>query len=394
MNRRLAPEATLARVAALAPAIGVTRLAVLTGLDVIGIPVAAAVRPNSRTVAVHQGKGDSLAAAKVSALMEALECCCAETAMLPAHFASAAELAAIGAFADPLRLPRCRGGPDPLHERLLWVEARELGSGRPVWAPRELVTADYSLPQAAAARVFQATTTGLASGNTSEEALLHGLCEAVERDAMTLWHAASETAQARTLVDPDSVDGPCSRAFLDLCRAAGVEVTIWETTSDVGVPVFAALLTDPLGQVQPELGAACRTHPDAALAAALAEAAQARLTTISGARDDLPPEAFAHRAVQARLATALAWRGAAPARRFADAAAVPGSDVPDSDPVAAVLRRLAQAGMAQALAVDLTRPDLGVPVVRVLVPGLEGAWSEADGEFSPGVRARRVLGAA
>ena len=385
MNRIAPPEATLARVAVLAPAFGVTRLAVLTGLDVIGIPVAAAVRPNSRTVAVHQGKGDSLVAAKVSALMEALECCCAETAMLPARFGSAAEMAAVGPVADPLLLPRCRGGPDPAFERLWWVEARDLASGGAVWVPRELVAADYSLPQAAPARVFQATTNGLASGNDEAEALLHGLCEVVERDAMTLWHAASEAAQARTLVDPRSVDGPRSAALLDLCRAAGVEVTVWEATSDIGAPVFAAMLTDPLGRVQPELGSACRLDPDAALAAALAEAAQARLTTISGARDDLAPESFEPAAARSRLAAALAWRDVAPARRFADA-----PDMRAADPVGAVLRKLARAGMRQALAVDLTRPDLGVPVVRVLAPGLEGPWSDADGEYVPGARARAV----
>ena len=62
---------------------GITRVAVLTGLDVIGIPVAAAVRPNSRSVAVHQGKGVTLDAAKASAVMEAVECFHAENIALP-----------------------------------------------------------------------------------------------------------------------------------------------------------------------------------------------------------------------------------------------------------------------------------------------------------------------
>ena len=136
----------LAGLLPLMPRFGVTRLAVLTGLDVVGIPVAAAVRPNSCTVAVHQGKGATLAQAKISALMEALECFCAETAALPLHLATAEELGE--AALDVRRLPRCRGGPHPCSVRLLWVQGRDLGSGAPVWVPRELIAADFRDPPA------------------------------------------------------------------------------------------------------------------------------------------------------------------------------------------------------------------------------------------------------
>ena len=57
----------------LAQALGVTRLSNITGLDSIGIPVVVACRPNSRGLATAQGKGIDLAAAKASALMEAVE---------------------------------------------------------------------------------------------------------------------------------------------------------------------------------------------------------------------------------------------------------------------------------------------------------------------------------
>ena len=60
------PASTLSRVMPFAARMGITRVAVLTGLDVIGIPVVAAYRPNSRSIAVHQGKGTTLAAAKAT----------------------------------------------------------------------------------------------------------------------------------------------------------------------------------------------------------------------------------------------------------------------------------------------------------------------------------------
>ena len=81
-HRVVDPAVTLARVMPLAPRMGITRVAVLTGLDTIGIPVAAAIRPNSRSIAQHQGKGATLDAAKASAVMEAAETWHAESVAL------------------------------------------------------------------------------------------------------------------------------------------------------------------------------------------------------------------------------------------------------------------------------------------------------------------------
>src|SRR5450755_353188 len=72
-HRSAAPEDTLVRVKLKARQIGITRLGNVTGLDRIGIPVTVAVRPNSRSFSVSQGKGLGLAQAFASALMEAIE---------------------------------------------------------------------------------------------------------------------------------------------------------------------------------------------------------------------------------------------------------------------------------------------------------------------------------
>ncbi len=69
MARMVPPALTLERARPLAAKIGVTRLANLTGLDRIGIPVIDAIRPNSRSYSVAQGKGITLEAAKVSGVM-------------------------------------------------------------------------------------------------------------------------------------------------------------------------------------------------------------------------------------------------------------------------------------------------------------------------------------
>ncbi len=106
-HRVIAPEVTLEQVWPIARRLGITRLANLTGLDTLGIPVAAAYRPNSRSVAVFQGKGMTLPAAKASALMEAVETWHAEQIASSDVRGTFQDLAARGLPAvDPARLPR------------------------------------------------------------------------------------------------------------------------------------------------------------------------------------------------------------------------------------------------------------------------------------------------
>src|SRR5438552_592107 len=69
-HRARSPRATLARMRPLMKRLGITRLACLTGLDAVGVPVWAAIRPNGRSLSTSQGKGLSDDAAAVSALME------------------------------------------------------------------------------------------------------------------------------------------------------------------------------------------------------------------------------------------------------------------------------------------------------------------------------------
>jgi YcaO-like protein with predicted kinase domain len=383
-HRVVDPAATLARVLPLAPRMGITRVAVLTGLDVLGIPVVAATRPNSRSIAVHQGKGITLDAAKASAVMEAVETFHAETMSLPLRLAAHDELTVA---VDPAALPRASGRRLG-DARILWVEARELMGGGSLFVPHELVTADYTHPAPAGSGFFQATTNGLASGNHWLEAVLHGLYEVVERDAIALWRAGGARARDARAVALDSIDGTVSAGLLTRYRAAEVAVGVWDVTSDILLPCFVALAVTPGGVdgVEPELGSGCHADRDVALSRALSEAAQARLTRISGARDDFAPETFGDHAKAERLEMAAAWLRASARRSFQDAPGCAGATLRhDLD---AALARLVAAGLRQAAYVDLTRAEFGIPVARVIVPGLEGPWTPAGGDYTPGTRAR------
>jgi YcaO-like protein with predicted kinase domain len=385
-HRSVPPETTLLQLLALFPRVGITRIAVLTGLDVVGIPVAAAYRPNSRSIAVHQGKGRTVAAAKVSALMEAMECFHAEVFDGPLRLGRVDEIARHGEVVPLERLPIVTGSnsaPSPNHlpqgaaafdTRILWAEARDLASGRALFVPYELVSADFSTRAPAGFGVFQQTTSGLGSGNEPVEAILQGLYEVVERDAVARWHALSAAEQAQCAVDPASVAGPASAWLLARLADADVSVRLWDITAETGLPAYLALAWDADGVagIEPESGAGCHASADVALARALAEAAQARLTRISGARDDFSPESYAPSARAARQAAAERLVRTAPARRFRPvaAAATPRADLDNA------LAALAHVGCGQVACVDLTRESIGIPVVRIIVPGLRGPVEE------------------
>src|SRR5580765_9053280 len=91
-HRTVSPEETVARLQPLLPALGITRVANVTGLDLAGVPVVMVCRPNSRSVAVSQGKGIDLASARASGLMEAAELYHAETITLPLRLCTYEEL--------------------------------------------------------------------------------------------------------------------------------------------------------------------------------------------------------------------------------------------------------------------------------------------------------------
>lgn len=367
-----------------AAAMGITRIGNITGLDHIGIPVAVAVRPNSRSVSVAQGKGLSLDQAKASALMEACESFHAEK-IGPIRRAAFHTIAAAGAVADPARLP-ATGKPFDPGAPIGWIEGYDLLGGAPCWLAAELVHSDYTREPE---RFFAAGSNGLASGNHLVEAVIAGICEVIERDAIALWHAGGLTMQARRRLDPATIDDPPCRALVARYGAAGMAVRVWDATSDIGAPTFLCQIRDmgtgEAGRLRRWHGAGCHPDPAVALSRALTEAAQVRLTYIAGIRDDLAPPEYADppgAALGDALADALA--AATPGVRFADIAGH------SADDLAADLRwllgRLRSVGIEQVVACDLTQPEFGIPVVRIVIPGLEG--DPRHPYYTPGRRAR------
>ncbi|WP_283133080.1 YcaO-like family protein [Rhizohabitans arisaemae] len=376
----MSPEETLARVAPIARAAGVTRVGGVGGLDRIGIPVYCAFRPDSRNLAVSQGKGTTRPAARASAVMEAIELWHAERHRLPVRYDTAERLAGSGERpADVAGMVKC-----PCHEfapdRLLrWVRGLEMLEEEPVWVPYESVHCDWRLPTAYGEHSFQNGSNGLASGNTMAEAVVHALCEVIERDSIVRFDRLAPEASAARRVDPATVDDPECHRLIGLFEQAGIELIIWDMTSELGVPTYSCVAVEvdspwyrPLPQTQ-----GSGTHPlrRIALLRAITETAQARAAVIAGSRDDIFDERYE-----------LYFDGSARDRVAAEvtvSATRSFHDLRDADhgtaneDLAWLLGVLAGHGHRQAAVVDLTDPAYGLPVVKVVVPGLEWRpWEE------------------
>jgi YcaO-like protein with predicted kinase domain len=388
-HRLVAPEETVARARPFLPEMGITRIANVTGLDRIGIPVVMVCRPNSRTLAVAQGKGLDLAAAKASGLMESIETYHAERITLPLVMGSYEELLPRYRLADVDQLPRPTWSRFHPNLPLLWIEGYDLLQEEPVWVPYELVHTNYTLEMQVRSGNFVASSNGLASGNNLLEAISHAICEVVERDAAALDLLKGEAALQEARIDLDTVTDPACREVLERYERAGVDVAVWEITSDVGISAFKCLISErdenPLRRLYSAEGMGCHPCRPIALLRALTEAAQSRLTAISGSRDDTfrehyeslrSPELLKHNRAVTGVNGFL--------RRFDDGPTFSGATF-DED-VAWELALLREVGIRRVVAVDLTRPEFNVPVVRVVIPGMESFCREGDD--APGARAR------
>ena len=174
-----------------------------------------------------------------------------------------------------------------------------------------------------------------------------------------------------------------------MITSAGLQIGLWNTTSDIGIASFRCVICEAGGQPgHIGIGDGCHTDRTIALLRAVTEAAQTRLTYISGARDDLDPEEFTDQAKtdRGRYVQNLIDETVAE-HRFTDCpTAVTESFEED---LRLLLDRLAAVGISQVVTIDLSRPEFGVAVVRAVIPGLEAPHDEPD--YVPGKRAQSVM---
>lgn len=341
------------------------------------------------------GKGATETEAKVGALCEAVERYCAtldgdepkirdsyrglgERAVHP----DACQLFHQRQFAARARwnadcMP-CHRVPEPFDERAVvdWTPVWSLTSGQQRLLPAGLLYFDPD-PRLASVSLL-ANSNGNAAGTTLEDAILQGFLELVERDAVAVWWY-NRTRQPG--VDLDSFGDPWVARFPELMTRLQREVWVLDVTSDLGIPVMAAVSrrTD-----KPEedlmFGFGAHFDPRIAVRRALTELGQL-LPAVAGAGPDGTGYRLSepHLVSWWRTATSqnqpyLRPRPAGP-RTAASYGYRPSGRI-DLGPVRAIAQR---AGL-DILVLDQTRPDIGLPVVKVLVPGLRHFWPR----FAPG----------
>ncbi len=376
-DRVCTPEETFARVRPYLAAFGVTRVARHTGLDKVGIPVWCAYTPNSRSIVVAQGKGLTDADARISAVMEALERAVAGEPAVETVVATADDLSACGQAVDPLDALIAAGqGEIRRDEAVEWVRGTDLISGGDVFVPLEAALLDRTRPSR-----FWMSSDGLASGNIQQEAILHGLLERVERDAHVLWQVSGPEARHLLSIAPEALGDPALDALVGRFRGAELDLRLFNITSDIAIPCFLALL-GPQGTATAgglryvEVTSGCGAHPSASRAAirAVTEAAQSRLTYISGARDDVYSEAFERPLPESTRRAFLTVPRA-------EWVAVPGIGGGVDALLAHVIEFLKAVGVERVIVVPLSPADLPFSVVKVFVPTLEHPEGERARRF-------------
>ncbi|MFD5144261.1 YcaO-like family protein [Streptomyces sp. NPDC058401] len=383
------PEETWARLGELRDSFGITRIADVTGLDTLGIPVFAAVRPAARTRPLAYGRGATPLLARISAVMESVELWHAEYACPPAEVlrTPARELALPY---DVRALPLQPGSLLSEHTPLDWVVAADLVTGAPVPAPRACVAAGEEAGPEWRPPLLRATADGLAGGNSFEETVVHALYNVIEQDcalapaatpAPVLYAPAGPGATGP--VDPAGVDDPLCAELLARLAAAGVRVTLTRRANRWALPCFSVGLWSKSFPV-PVTAVGVHGDPGIALGRALTGAARDRLRALAG---DGPATASRARATPPRAARTagapagrlLDWREASVhAAGFAEFAE-------DTDEMRWLAGLVTAVTGHRPVAVDLsTETDLRV--VKVVAAGLTGPAAGAGAAHPTGER--------
>ncbi|NEK16223.1 YcaO-like family protein [Rhizobium leguminosarum] len=372
-DRAVTPAQTLAAIRPHLREFGITRVGLLTALDVLNIPVAFATRPNSHTLSVFQGKGIDNDAAMASAAMEAVETRIAEITPTDLTQATVDSMRAErAAMIDLDNVARC--APDEIGRGPIpWCSGLDIRSGSSVFVPWWLVGLDHRGERPPG---FEQSSDGLASGNTPSEAVLHGLCELVERDAWALTQLKSPERLKESRIDPASFGDAVIDVMTDRITRAGMKLLLLDMTTDIGVPAFLAVimpgnLSDRVDARWSHVCGGCGCHPDPVRAAlrAITEAAQSRLTAIAGSRDDFSPRIYQRLDRSAAMQQVVELCEDSGRMRSFQARDRRPATIQDT--IGHIADRLAATGIEQIVVVPFPHPALPVSVVRVVVPGLE-----------------------
>jgi ribosomal protein S12 methylthiotransferase accessory factor YcaO len=399
--------------------IGITRISDITLLDRLRIPNYSATLPGTDdTFWVYGGKGTTRTQAKVSAIMESVERYSSMQSTNPKTVITGDYKHLSNSFQRVLHPSEVIEPLVPSYNEestLDFLRGFDLLSNEEILVPAEIAFYRY-LPKNPAVSAFQCShTNGLASGNVLEEAICHALCEVIERDAVSIAdlcasnipysivYKIGETLEGNSCVDPQLlehigtkfVDEPTiypdvdveglAREFPPITKLlhkfadSGIPLMIkCITQEDINIPTIAASSIDWITHDYGLFAKGYGTHLDSrvALMRAITELAQTRAANIQGARDDLKriqyktEDEIYKRKWQFMPSTSTTKEGRQHnIINFRDIKTYVNNDILTD--INLLLSVLKEAGITRVIIVDLTIPEIGIPVVRAIVPGLE-----------------------
>ena len=404
LSSRIKPvEETIKTILPVSSNIGITRLADITNMDILGIPNFSAVLPGTEDyIWVYSGKGPTRMDAKASALMESIE----RYSSLPS---GNRKKMIQGSYKEVSKVSKILHPSNVVEPMILeyddemimdFLSGYDLVNNERILIPAPLALFRYSPKPPAINPFAYHHTNGLASGNVLEEAICHSLCELIERDATSL---AELNASAlpynflRTMtkylsdngleIDPvdgtEFVDDDSKYPDVDISNIdfkpisnlvkkfndAKIPLIIKDITSPIGVPTFNASSIEWITEDYGYLAEGHGTHPDAriALLRAITEVSQTRAANIQGARDDLRKISYGNSNSDEKKT----WQfmKSKNSIQFSEIKSFIHDDILDD--INFILSRLVSNGLKQVIVVDLTNPQIMIPVVRTIVPGLE-----------------------
>ncbi|WP_296795996.1 YcaO-related McrA-glycine thioamidation protein [uncultured Methanobrevibacter sp.] len=353
---------------------GITRITEITHLDRIGLPVFSAIRPTSQdgAISIYGGKGISVEHAKASAMMEGFERYSAEKQNENTVTGSISEIFTKGNVIDieTLNLPKDFKKENIDSLNLEWNICHDLISGEDYYVPSNAIYHPYVSNDNTVQSLFKSNTNGLASGNSLDEALLHGMFEVIERDA---WSIFELTHKNSSQIDLDSIESDVVNDALLKFSENKINIKLMDLTADINVPTIAASADDTLLKDAGLLTLGIGTHldPEVAILRALTEVAQSRATQIHGAREDTVRADFARTAGYERMKRINKHYFQEEDEKIALSDIKNNSTDSITKDIDIVLNELKANEIEHVLYYDLTRPELDVNVVRVIIPTME-----------------------
>ena len=386
--RICSPEETWNRIEPLINNINIEILERIDNLDRIGIPVYSAKRivkndknensTKEKIVKYHYGKGATDIQAKVSAIMEAIERYSMEYLDNPATKNPENPI-------DLKELVLSKESYKNINQINKNINNIEWAIGHDIINDEIIDIPINAVCHPTEGKLFKSNTNGIASGNTKEEAIFHGTLELIERDA---WSIAEIYNKTHTKINIEGAKNPIIHELMDKFKDANINVVLKDLTSDIGIPTIAAVSDEPVLK-DPALlciGVGCHINPEIAVIRALTEVIQSRATQIQNKRDDTIRGDIVRKVQYDRMIKVhKKWYG------HKDEINI--EELPDNSKLdlkkdlEVIKNKLIDTGFDKLIIVDLKKTEVGIDVVRVVIPKIEVYCMDRD-RISPWIRGR------